>query len=208
MSYLADISRLTGQNMGGLIHLQVARAADIVSINEAVNGVVYGEITFLEGKGFHTWYSTSQTMKLESSDRDSREGNYKLNRLPFIISKDRPAIKVILDNAILDEFVVLYKDANGTQKIFGTLDNPVRFAYSYDTSASHSGRNGYSCEFRYEGPDNIFFYEGNVTIPPAGLPVSLVRWNGQVIGTLQPGEIADLTSEFKYTDFQINLNIS
>ncbi len=208
MSYLADISKITGQNMGGIVKLQVARASDIISIPDPVDSVVYGNITFLTGRGFYTWHSTSQTIRLQSGDRDSKEGNYKSNRLPFVISKDRATIKDILDNALDDEFVVVYKDANGNEKIFGTLENPVRFNYSYDTNSSYSGRNGYSCEFQYEGPDNISFYDGTIPMAPAGdLPV-LIRWNGQVIGQGFPGEIVDFDSEFPYDDFAINLNIT
>ena len=114
----------------------------------------------------------------------------------------------MMDSAEQDEFVVLYKDANFSYKLFGTLENPVRFSYSYDTSARHAGRNGYSCEFRYEGPDNIFFYEGAIALPPVGAPPVIIRWNGQVIGTAQPGAIVDLDSEFKYSDFKIDLAIT
>lgn len=204
MIYLSEIARLTASNIGGVVELKVARVADIVSMQQPDDDTIYGNITFQSGTGWHVWRPTSQTIGVNSQNSDSQEGDYKLNTMPFTISKDRQGVKAMLDQAEQDEFIVLYRDANGNQKIFGTLDRPVTFSYSHASSDVHSGRNAYSCQFKYDGPDNIYFYDGTVTAPPSGPAPVVLQWNGVTIATAEAGDIINIISEFKYTDFKIN----
>lgn len=206
MTYLSDITRLSKPNMGGLTILQVARAADILSMTEPVNGVIYSAINFQAGTGFNIWYAADQTMSMVSDDRNTTEGKYKANQLPFFIAKDRPEIKAQLDKAEQDEFVVLYKDANGKIKLFGTKDKPVSFIYSYSTDETRAGRNGYSCRFYYDGPDNVNFYNAAIASAPVGIAPIIIQWNGATILSAQPGvvSVVNFISEFEYSDFEIN----
>ncbi|MEM7551734.1 MAG: hypothetical protein AAF363_18765 [Bacteroidota bacterium] len=209
MSYLSQIGRLSdASNLGGLVELQVARVADIISMSNSINGVVYGDITFSEGRGFVTWYKTYQTGRISSRDRSGREGSYKSNRLPFVLPKDNPAIRHILDAALEDEFVVLFRDSNNSQKIFGTKKAPVRFNFSHDSGSRTSQRNGYDCEFYYDGPDNIFFYDGSIQSPPDDIQPVIIKWNGISRLVALPGQEVNITSEFEINDFEIDLNVS
>lgn len=203
MSYLQSISRLAAtDNLGGVVSLLVARKAEILSMPDPVNGVIYGEVQFQVGSGWTTWEVSLESANLSSQDRQSKEGYFKNNRLPFAVPKDRPALKYMFDLASDDEFIVTYKDANGRQKILGTLEAPVRFAYSHSTGGRFSDRNGYECSFFFEGPDNVFDYLSGVPNPPAGPALAIVRVNGTVVASLLPGEAIDFDTPFDFT-FQI-----
>lgn len=208
MSYLSTIARLTASNIGGLVQLQVVRAADISAIQDPEGDTIYGNISLNADVGWQIWRSTSETMEVVAQNQDGQEGDYKNISLPFFLPKDRPGLKQMLDLAESDEFVVLYKDGNGNQKLFGTPDRPVIFKYNHNTSAAHEGRNGYECRFEYAGPDNIYFYDGSVTAPPAGPAPTILRINGVVQLTAPAGSIIDVNTEFKITDFKISNGVS
>lgn len=208
MSYLNAIERFTGDNLGGIIELQVARVSEIDEMPEAEDGVIYGDITFKSGGGFHSWVVTAQTPRLRGDGRDSREGAYRSNRIDFVIPKDRSNIKVLLEKAEADEFIVLYKDSNGNQKIFGHIYAPVFFRFGHDTQSSISARNEYDCSFYYEGPDNNYFYEGSIPEPPTGAASVIIQWNGVTILAARPGDLINFNSRFEYTDFEINPTVT
>lgn len=188
--------------MGGLLSIQVARTADIESIPEPVNGIVYGTIVFKPEKGFVTWLVTDESANADSDNRASREGSVKLNRLPFSIPKGNAAMRDMLEQASDDEFIILYKDANGKQWLFGLLYAPVEFEYSYNSGTARADKNAYTCRFFYDGPDNYFEYNGALAIAPAGPAPAIVIVNGEVIATLSPGETLSLDSDFDFT-FQV-----
>lgn len=211
MSYLQEISRLSERNIGGIIKIQVVRAADVLTFPDPVNGVIYGDITFPAGKGFTTWFATSQSARIFSEDRQSQEGPFKFNKLPFTVAKDKPGVKQQLNRALDDEFIVLFMDANGSTKIFGTPDHPVRFEFSHDSGDAHTARNAYSCQFVAEGPDNVYFYEGNIAAPTSGgSPVILEWYDGATVTTIasaQPGDTIRINSRFVFDDFDINASV-
>lgn len=207
MNYLETIARLTESNMGGLVTLEVIKASHVVSLPDAVNGVIYGDIVLAEGTGFVTWYGTDETLNIRSSIKEAVEGTVANNRLPFIISKDRPEIKYMLDNAREDEFIVKYTDANGQVKLFGTPESPLKFQYDHGSGAERSDKNGYECEFYYEGPNNIYFYEGNSPAPPSSSQLTIVKVNG-VTKASGVGNVVNIITEFEPDDFEISYNIT
>lgn len=203
MSYLSAIARLSqSDNLGGILTIQVARKVDIESMSDPVDGVVYGDITFFAGAGFVTWEVTGESARATSRSRASREGPSKGNRLPFVVPKDRADLRRMFELAEEDELVVLYKDATGKQRLFGHLDAPVRFRFDHDSGGSHADLNHYECEFYYDGPDNMFEYNGAISAAPSGGAPAVVNVNGVTIASLQPGETLNLDSDFDF-DFQI-----
>jgi hypothetical protein len=202
VSYLQNISRFSAaDNLGGLIEIQVARKAEISAIPDPVNGVVYGNITFIGDAGFVTWAVTHDTPGTDSNSRQSREGTSKTNRLKFSVPKDRAAVRLMFEQATEDELIILYKDANGKQKLFGLLEFPVKFRFNHSSGSTHAGKNGYDCEFYFEGPENMFEYDGTVTAAPAGPAPAVVKFNGLPIASLAPGEVLDIFSDYSFTEY-------
>lgn len=202
MGYLSNINSFSGSNIGGILVLQVARASDIDTIPDPVSGVVYGDILFKPGKAFVTWRVTHETASTKSTGKKSREGTSKSNSLPFYIPKDRAVIRAMLDIASDDELIVLFQDANGNYKLFGLKDSPVRFEYTASSGSKTADSNHYECNFFYDGPDNMYEYNGAVSTAPAGSAPAIVRVNGVVIASLLPGEIIDFNTDFTF-DFAI-----
>lgn len=204
MSYLSNISRFSGSgNLGGLLSILVIRKDDVETIPEPNYGTVYGDLTLKAGKAFVSWIVTLETPRTKSDSRNSREGSLKGNRLNFLIPKDRAEIKAQLDQAEDDEFILIYTDANGKKKLFGLLDTPVKFKYNHDSGSAFADLNSYQCEFYYDGPDNLYHYNGDLPSAPEGSAPAIVYFNGVAIASLQPGETLNLVSDFGFTEFYI-----
>lgn len=204
MGYLQNIIRFSGgDNLGGILTLRVIRKDDLAGIPEPVDGVVYGDVVPKEGKAFVTWNVVLESANTRSNNASSREGPSKQNSLPFLIPKDRPSIKAQLDQAEEDEFIVIFTDANGIQKLFGTIDTPVKFSYDHTSGKAFDNINAYDCNFYYSGPDNFLHYNGSLPSPPVGSSPAVVMYNGSPIASLQPGEVLNIISDFGFTDFYI-----
>ena len=199
MSYLQNIDTFSGDNLGSLLELKVIRKDDIDSIPDPSDGVIYGDITLKAGKAWVLWSVTKNIPRHRASGKSSMEGDYESNILSFIIPKDRADIRRMLELTREDELVVLFKDANGQWKVFGSLEDPVRFRYSHDSGGSASNRNAYSCEFYAEGLANSWFYNGAVGSPPVGaLPAIVKKDDGTVLASLSPGQTFIITSGFSF----------
>lgn len=200
--YLTDISHPGGGNTGSIIELKLTPISDVQGEPIRKGDTLYGDFTFQTGKGFATWRVASQTAGMESTSKDDQEGISKDSKIVFMIPKDRAGIRQMLDLAEQDKFIVSYKDANGNIRIFGSRKRPVSFLYSRNTGTTTAGMNAFRCEFYYTGPQNDFFYNTEVPTPPAGTAPAIVRVNGTVVATLQPGESINFDSDFDF-DFEI-----
>jgi len=201
VGYLQSVKRLyAADNLGGVHQLKVCRKADIVEIPNQVAGVIYGDIIFAGGTGFVTWEVTLETSHMQSQGNSTKEGSSKRNSLSFTIPKGRIDLTRMLLKAEDDEFIVLYVE-NGKQKIFGQLHAPVLFGFNHDSGKQASDLNSYQCRFYYDGPDNVFEYEGATPSAPEGPAPAIVMFNGSAIASLQPGETLNILSDYEFTEY-------
>ncbi|MCZ8353949.1 MAG: hypothetical protein O9340_04390 [Cyclobacteriaceae bacterium] len=202
MSYLKNIDRLSRKdNLGGLIDLKVCRKSEIESLPDAVNGVVYGSIVLKAGAvGFVTWQATLETPNVQSRGQRTREGEAKRTQLRLNIPVDSAEVHQQLEQATQDEFILLYTDAGGRTKIAGTLDAPFLFTFDHDTGSRMADGNFFNASFFYDGPDNIYFYNG-AALPPPTAGNAVVYFNDAPIAVLAPGQELRIYSEFGFTNF-------
>lgn len=201
MSYLLPITKTNLDNLGGVLKIQLARKANIVSIPAPVGGIIYGDIEFQEGFGWIEWDATLESLAVNSGDKNTREGFVSVNGLPFRIPSDVPGRKAMLLKAAEDEFIVLFTDPAGRQKIFGLLESPVKFTFNHDTGKRLSDGSFFEGKFYYEGPDNLHFYEGDIEAAPPGAAPAQVKYNGVLIATLAPGQVFNIISDFGFETF-------
>jgi hypothetical protein len=201
VGYIKPISRLSKEdNLGGLLQLKICRKDDITFIPAPTGRTVYDVITFKPGAAFTPWDVTLETLRIQRQDNVTREGSSKRISLPFTIPKDRIDLSDMFDIMKDDEFIVVFVE-NGRQKLFGLLHAPVRFTYSHDSGANFGDLNAYNCRFYYDGPDNVYFYNGTVGSAPSGPPPSVVYFNGEPIASLAPGETLHIESDYSLSDY-------
>jgi hypothetical protein len=201
VGYLKAIKRLSQEdNTGGLVQLKVCRKADIASIPSPVGAEIFGDITFVGAAAFLSWDISISGTRIQNPTTQTIEGATKKNTLPFSVPKDRSDLRDMFRLMEEDEFIVLFTE-NGRQKIFGTLEKPVKFIASHDSGADIGDKNAIACQFYYNGPDNIFFYAGTGGVAPVGPAPAIVRFNGTPIASLAPGEILDIDSDYSLADY-------
>lgn len=198
MDYLGNIDYAVGTNMGSVLELRVALLEDLTSEPQSKGDTLYGDYAFKPGKSFVTWKVATQRIDMESDGKETREGTTHKNDLKFIIPRDQPIIRHMLELADDDEFIVGYKDANGYQRIFGRMDRPVSFIHKRSTGRTSGDFNGFECEFYYEGQKNDYFYNQALPAPPAGLAPAIVTVNGEVVASLSPGQSINFDSDFDF----------
>jgi uncharacterized protein (DUF2249 family) len=204
VGYIKEIKRLYQEdNIGSLLEIGICRKADIISIPEPVGRSIYGSITFEASAGFVKWAVTSARMVI--GEKTTRDGSPKANSLRLSIPKDRSDLREMFSIMEEDEFVVVYIE-NGKQKIFGLKEAPVRFAFGHDTGGDIGDNNAYSCRFFYEGPDNVYFYNGSISTAPAGPAPSIVKFGATpetavAIASLAPGETLTIISDYDFNTY-------
>lgn len=186
--------------MGGILTIDVVRAADVVSIPEPVNGAIYDDVELQPGAGFSRWLVGYQSAGFSGKSKTSREGVSKDNEVRFFIPLDRQAVRTMLERAEDDEFIIIYRYATGPRKIFGTKDFPVLFQFDHDSGSAPTDQNGNNCKFYYSGPENSTFYNGAIASAAPGTAPSIVRYStGEIIATLSPTDILVVNSDFAHT---------
>ncbi len=201
MSYLKTINRIA-YNFGGVLEVQIARAADVLEWPELKGDTWYGNIEFKAGAGFVKWYTTANENVFRYRSRTTIEGTLYKGAFKVVVPSDRKEIEEMLHLASDDELIILYKNANGLIKIFGSPTFPVQLQVSHSTKRGFGSRNQYECSFYYDGPLNNFFYDGSVQTAPGTAP-AIVRWaDGTMISSLQPGQVLEVDSNFTH-DFEI-----
>jgi hypothetical protein len=200
------ISAHEGDNMSGLLTIMVARKSDITAIPEPVEGVISTAVTFASGKSFVQWQAVPESGAASIAAQNSMEGHSKNTACSFVVPRDKASLKTMFDMALDDEFIIVVTDGNANQVIYGNLETPVRFGYSFGTGTG-AGRNAYRCRFYSDSVDNRAFYLATVATPPAtGQPVTirLGSAGGPVLGTAAPGSTFVVNSPFKVTGFNIS----
>ena len=202
MGYVLPIARLSNSdNLAGLLEIQVCPKSLITAIPTPVNGTVYGDITFAPGAAFSKWEATLERARMSTQKDRTPDGYSAKNQLPFRIPKDRADLRYMFELMERDEFIVIIKYPNGKQKIFGTLNRPVQFLFNHDSGETFDSKNEYECTFYFEGPDNVFFYDGSVGVPPVGPAPVVVKINGMVIAVLTPGQTINILTDYDWEDF-------
>lgn len=201
MGYIQAIKRLNQEdNLGGLQQIKVCRKADITLIPDPSNGTIYGNITFAAGGAFVQWDVSLETGQIQTQDVATKEGSSKRNSLAFTIPKGRSSLRNMFALMEKDEFIVIFME-NGKQRIFGQLHAPVLFSFSHESGRQVGDLNAFNCRFYYDGPDNVFDYDGTTGTPPTGPAPAVVKFNGITIASLQAGEQLDILSDYSFSEY-------
>lgn len=148
-----EIKRKEGDNLGSIIEFKFAYTKGVESIENTSNGAVHTNIVFKNNYSWVNVEAITETMQYQETPQESDHGIYYKKRFVAKIAKDRAEL-IDLFNAIKNEkFIVLYKDANGLQKLVGTIDEPLFLKVNFDTKQQVAGRNEYDIAFEGDGLD-------------------------------------------------------
>jgi hypothetical protein len=142
---MEHISRHTGINIGGVNPVYFVFADEINTFS--VTTGLEATITLNEGKDWKHIYGTDGSIVIESKEEDTAAGIHYTYQVDIMIPKDRVDVEINLMEMSNRPVVFLAKDKNGTVRLFGRPENPMRKKAKLTWPAETEGFNGTKLSF-------------------------------------------------------------
>ena len=146
---MGNISRHTGINIGGLNPVSWIFKEDVAGISYN-DTTLYCVVTVKPGKAWNSLYGTPETIQLESEQQDLPGGIKYIYKLKILVPKDRAQVESELFRMTGRQLLVKVTDKNGTIRIFGTMDTPMKMTSKLLKPLVLEGFNGYDILFSGE----------------------------------------------------------
>jgi len=146
---MANILRHTGINIGGLNPVSWIFREDVAmfSFNDST---FYCLINPKPGKSWSSIYGTPETIQLESEQQDTPGGMKFLYKLKILVPKDRAPVEAELFRMTGRRLILKAADKNGTIRIFGNMESPMKLSSKLLKPAAMETFNGYELLFSGE----------------------------------------------------------
>ena len=162
---MTDISRHTGKNIGGINCIHWIFAEDAASLNYNVPSL-YCQVLLRPGRFWNRLYGTPETVQLESEQQDTPAGPKYLYKLKVLVPKDRTQVELQLMSMANRRMIIKVEDKNGTIRILGTMESPMKLTSKLTKPAALETFNGYDLLFAGEFSTPAGFLGD----PSAGIP--------------------------------------
>lgn len=154
---MGNILRHSGINIGGLNSISWIFREDVGIFN------FYGStlnclITPRPGKAWNSVYGTPETIQLESEQQDTSAGLKYSYKLKILVPKDRAPVESELYAMNGRRLIIKSGDKNGTIRVFGTMDCPMKVTSKLIKPAAMEGFNGYELLFSGEFSHPAAYY--------------------------------------------------
>lgn len=159
---MGNILRHSGINIGGLNSISWIFREDVGVFNFYLSSLNC-QITPRPEKSWNEIYGTPETIQLESEQQDTPAGIKYSYKLKILVPKDRAPVESELYAMTGRRLIVRSGDKNGTVRIFGTMDCPMKVTSKILKPAAMEGFNGYELLFAGE-----FFHPAAYYVPPTG----------------------------------------
>jgi hypothetical protein len=154
---MGNISRHTGINIGGLNSISWIFRED-VGIFSFYASSLNCLITPKPGKSWNAVYGTPETIQIESEQQDTPAGMKYVYKLKILVPKDRAAVESEIFAMNGRRLIIRSGDKNGTVRVFGTMDCPMKVASKLIKPAATEGFNGYELLFTGEFTHPAAYY--------------------------------------------------
>ena len=162
---MGNIFRHTGINIGGLNPVSWIYRED-VAIFSGSDSSLYCLVVPKPGKSWNALYGTPETIQLESEQQDTPGGMKYLYKLKMLVPKDRITVEDELFRMTGRQLIIKLTDKNGTIRILGTMESPMKLTNKLLKPAALETYNGYELLFTGEFSKPAGF----VWDPNSGIP--------------------------------------
>ena len=159
---------------------------------------------------------TTHTSGFDQVPITDRRGTIYSHEIKGLIPKATPELdQVLYEMNSQRRYAVLFRDRNGYLRLSGSPDYGLQFSSKYSTQEKPDGFNAHQVSFKADALEPALYYSGTFEVTDQGMiggpapgsgsadPV-IIRFNGDVVKVVQPGEALDITSEFTM-EFAINI---
>jgi hypothetical protein len=155
---MADILRHLGINIGGHNFLFWVYKEDVEDFSVNPSSLCCS-VNLKAGKLWNTLYATPETIQMESDQMDIAAGIKFSYKVKLLIPKDRSQVESTLFKMSGRHLILQLTDKNGTQRILGTLESPMKVSSKALKPATIEGYNGYEVQFNGEFPTPAYFIQ-------------------------------------------------
>lgn len=152
---MAEITRHSGKNTGGICCLQWAYTDNIASMEKDFEDLT-ALISFSNG-GWEEVYYTPGTITLQENQVTTDAGIRYDYTLTLRIPKDRASVATTLFARRYRDFILRITNANELVRLLGTDEVPMRMGQQMLWPGEVSGFNGYEIRFTGSFPQPAFF---------------------------------------------------
>jgi hypothetical protein len=156
MSSITSIAKACGTNVGGLRYLQVVDVEDILSIPDAIDGIIQSAISLKSGVDLAVIGFPQGTGEFTESTKDADSGQVKTSKIRVELPKDAVELGEWANTFDEREVVAIYMDENGVAVIVGDLDRPLSIKINRNIGRRPSDKNYY--EMSLEGISDHYAY--------------------------------------------------
>jgi hypothetical protein len=208
---MKNIDQITSDNMGGL---QVCYYTDWDNVDwtqfPRLNGLrLVGDIILKPGKTWGRIRFTFRTAGFNQPPKTDRRGTIYTHDIKGFLPKDSLEVSELMYQMNgQPRYAVLHQDFNGNLKLSGSQDYGLGFESRLSTKNGPDGLNGYEAGFTGESLMPAYFYAGAIALsdqtipgPPSsgsGEPVLIKDGAGNILATVQPGGVFEITSGFSF----------
>jgi hypothetical protein len=161
---MGNISRHTGINLGGLNPVSWIYPEDVAIFN-CNDSSLYCLIAPKTGKSWNALYGTPETIQLESEQQDTPGGMKYIYKLKILVPKDRAQVESELYRMTGRHLFLKVGDKNGTVRILGTMESPMKLTSKLLKPAAMETYNGYELLFFGEFTKPAGFLTASTGIP-------------------------------------------
>lgn len=126
-------------NLGGLLR--------IWAIPKTGYSLAGKDLTFADSSKICLLYCTPGSMSMEEKEEFTKAGSYFQTSLSGFIPKDTEETQAVLNDLRGKSFVVLYIDGNGSYKLAGNKNYPLRLSATHRTGQMEQQHSGYEILF-------------------------------------------------------------
>lgn len=149
---LAKHCDLAALGLGSVVHVSESTNIAAIPAVDANTNTVSTDITMDATKVFFPWRIVDTDVEFSSTAIGAKGSQSLRNVLTIFIPVRRESVDLILNNALNDEFIMLFTDKLGERRIFGEEFAPAMIAEGGVAAVINNERNGTLLTFEYVGP--------------------------------------------------------
>jgi|GEM_PF-3173053 len=155
---LLSLARPSGDNLGGLLALQLFKASDVVRLADHDGVILPESLQMRSGVTIAGMYFTPGTAAFSQDAAETDQGDLYKWKLAFSVPKLAPDIHYWLQAQRGYDLIAIVMDGNRNSLMIGNPDYPLTLKANLDTGNKPSAKNDYGFTLVGESPDPALFY--------------------------------------------------
>ena len=138
-------------NIGSIIKLWYVPVDDVTNMSRPIHD--YGGITLAANKQWLEFYFSPQSGSYKVKFKPGPKGSFFESKITGMTPRQDVNLNTSINQMCNTAFLCKILDANGSYRIIGTKDFPLRFAFDFDSGKKPADKNSvgflFSCQSKY-----------------------------------------------------------